>query len=222
VTPFGSQALVVAARAAGVADERVLAALGAVRRDRYVPQGLAHHADRDRPIPIAGGQVTTQPSLLAAMVQGLKLTGEERVLEVGTGLGYQAAVLARLAREVWSVERRPELAATAAANLAAEGVHNVHVVEGDGSEGLAAHAPYGAVVVAAAHPRVPPPLAAQLEEGGRLVQPIGPSGVEAVTVFRRAGGRLLRERVITGASFVPLYGRHGFAPGEVAGGTGGW
>jgi protein-L-isoaspartate(D-aspartate) O-methyltransferase len=125
------------------------------------------------------------------------------VLEVGTGLGYQAAILGQLAREVWSVERQPELAAATAANLAAEGVDNVHVHEGDGTDGLAAHAPYDAIVVAAAHPRVPPPLAAQLAPDGRLVQPIGPSRAEDVTLFRRTGDRLVRMRIVIGARSVP-------------------
>jgi protein-L-isoaspartate(D-aspartate) O-methyltransferase len=118
-----------------------------------------------------------------------------------------------LAKEVWSIERRPELAAAAAANLAWERVANVHVVTGDGTQGLAAHAPYQAIVVAAAHPCVPPTLTAQLAPGGRLVQPIGPSGSEDVTLFRGGeDGRLIRVRVIARASFVALYGRHGFAP----------
>jgi protein-L-isoaspartate(D-aspartate) O-methyltransferase len=199
-----------AAVAAGVRDARVLDALAEVPRARYVPPGFEPAADRDRPVPIAGGQVTTQPSLVAAMVEALALRGRERVLEVGTGLGYQAAVLARLAREVWTVERHSELAAAAAANLAAEGVANVHVVVGDGSEGLEDGAPYDAIVVAAAHPLVPPPLVAQLAPGGRLVQPIGPSGAETVTLFRSRGGRLVRDRVVAQALFVPLCGRHGF------------
>jgi protein-L-isoaspartate(D-aspartate) O-methyltransferase len=194
-----------------VRDPRVLEALAAVPRARYLPLGHAWHADCDRPIPIGGGQVTTQPSLVAAMVEALELAGDELVLEVGTGLGYQAAVLGRLAREVWSVELRPELAAAAAANLAADGVANVHVIVGDGSEGVGADARYDAIVVAAAHPRVPPPLEAQLAPDGRLVQPIGPSGAEDVTLFRRRGGLLVRVRVVIGARFVPLSGRHGFA-----------
>jgi protein-L-isoaspartate(D-aspartate) O-methyltransferase len=204
--------LVTAARRAGVRDSRVLEALAAVPRTAYVPAGLAAEADSDRPIPIGGGQVTTQPSLVAAMVEALELRGDERVLEVGTGLGYQAAILARLAREVWTVERRPELADLARANLAAAGVSNAHVVCGDGSDGFAGGEPYDAIVVAAAHPHVPAPLVRQLAVGGRLVQPIGPSGAEDVTLFRRADdGRLVRERSIVHAYFVPLYGRHGFA-----------
>ena len=204
--------LVDAAFEIGVRDTRVLEALAAVPRARYMPLGYASVANRDGPVPIGGGQVTTQPSLVAAMLEALALRGDERVLEVGTGLGYQAAVLSRLAREVWSVERRPELAAAAAANLAAERVENVHVIVGDGSEGEDAGAPYDAIVVAAAHPLVSPALTAQLTEGGRLVQPIGPGGAEDVTLFRRRGGVLARERVVIGARFVPLYGRHGFAP----------
>ena len=203
-----SHPLVAAAVGAGVRDARVLEALAAVPRTRYVPQDNYAAVDRDRPIPIGGAQVTTQPSLVATMVEALELIGVERVLEIGTGLGYQAAILGRLAAEVWSVERLPELAAVAAANLAGEG--NVHVVVGDGSEGLADSAPFDAIVVAAAHPRVPAPLAAQLAEGGRLVQPIGPSGREDVTLFRRRAGTLQRDRIVADAHFVPLCGRHGF------------
>jgi protein-L-isoaspartate(D-aspartate) O-methyltransferase len=204
--------LVVAARATGVRDARVLEAVAAVTRASYVPPALVGEANLDHPIPIGSGQVTTQPSLVAAMVEALALRGDERVLEVGTGLGYQAAILGLLAGEVWTVERLPKFAAAAAANLAAQGIDNVHVREGDGSDGLAAQSPYDTIVVAAAHPRVPGPLVAQLVPGGRLVQPIGPSGSEDVTLFRRAGDRLVRVRSVTGAHFVPLYGRHGFPP----------
>jgi protein-L-isoaspartate(D-aspartate) O-methyltransferase len=209
VTSDASDSLVAAAHARGVRDQRVLAALGAVSRAAYVPGASARRVAADRPIAIGGGQVTTQPSLLAAMVEALALDGSERVLEVGTGLGYQAAILGRLAREVWTIERHPQLAAAAARNLAAEGADNVHVEHADGSDGLAAHAPYDAIIVAAAHPLVPPPLVAQLVPGGRLVQPIGPGGAETVTLFRREGDALVRLGLIAYARFVPLIGRHG-------------
>jgi protein-L-isoaspartate(D-aspartate) O-methyltransferase len=206
--------LATAAIASGVRDARVLAALADVPRAAYVPEDLRAEADRDGPIPIGGGQVTTQPSLVASMVEALALRGAERVLEIGAGLGYQAAVLARLAHEVWSVERRTELAEAARANLARERVANAHVVVGDGSLGLPERAPFDAIVVAAAHPQVPPPLALQLAPGGRLVQPIGPSGAEDVTLFaRRPDGRLVRRRSIVHAHFVALHGKHGFPGG---------
>jgi protein-L-isoaspartate(D-aspartate) O-methyltransferase len=211
VTRSEPHPLVAAARRSGVRDARVLDALAAVPRSAYVPEGAAAAADRDGPIPIGHDQVTTQPSLVAAMVEALAPAGHERVLEVGTGLGYQAAVLAHLAREVWTVEHHAELAEAARANLAAQRVENAHVVVGDGSGGLPERAPFDAIVVAAAHPRVPAPLVSQLASGGRLVQPIGPSGAEDVTLFRRAAdGRLVRERSIVRAHFVPLRGRHGF------------
>ncbi len=206
-----SSRLAAAAYLAGVRDPRVLEAAAEVPRAAYVPRERAREAQRDRAIRIGGGQFTSQPSLIAVMLEALGLRGEERVLEVGAGLGYQTALLARLAREVWSVEWIPELAAAAAANLAEQGVQTATVVVGDGSEGLPDSAPFDAIVVAAAHPRVPPPLAAQLAPGGRLVQPIGPSGLEDVTLFRRtAEGVLVRDRSLADARFVPLYGRHGF------------
>ena len=198
----------VAAR--GVRDERVLAAIRAVPRAAFAPPAERYRAYEDAPLAIGRGQVTTQPSLVAAMVEALALSGEERVLEVGTGLGWQTALLATLAREVWSVERLPELADAARRNLAAEGVENAHVVVGDGSEGLAEQAPFEAIVVTAAYPEVPPPLVDQLAPGGRLVQPLGSGGHEEVVLFERAPDGLARRRTLTGARFVRLYGRHGF------------
>jgi protein-L-isoaspartate(D-aspartate) O-methyltransferase len=210
VDPVRSSRLAAAAYVAGVRDARVLAAMAAVPRAAYVPAGKERAAERDRPIRIAGGQFTSQPSLVAVMIEALELGGDERVLEVGTGLGYQTALLAYLANEVWSLERLPELAAAAAANLSAQRVENAHVELGDGSNGLAERAPFDAIVIAAAYPRVPPPLAEQLSPGGRLVQPVGPGGHEDVTLFRRArDGGLVRVRALVPARFVPLYGRHG-------------
>jgi protein-L-isoaspartate(D-aspartate) O-methyltransferase len=201
--------LVVAARDAGVRDERVLAAIGAVPRSRFIPTEFVGQADIDAPIPIPHGQVTTQPSLVARMVEALSLAGDERVLEVGTGYGWQTALLAELAREVFSVERFADLAARARAALA--GRENVHVVVGDGSAGLPEHAPFDAILVAAAYSSVPVPLAEQLAEGGRLVQPLGPGGAEEVVLFEKRGDELHRLRSLGGAHFVRLHGRHGFA-----------
>jgi protein-L-isoaspartate(D-aspartate) O-methyltransferase len=200
--------LVAAARAAGVRDERVLDAIAAVPRADFVPAEHGRYADTDAPIPIPHDQVTTQPSLVARMVEALALTGDERVLEVGTGRGWQTALLARLAREVFSVERFADLAETARAALA--GTDNVSIVVGDGSEGLGEHAPFDAILVTAAYPLVPAPLAEQLAEGGRLVQPIGPGGDEDVVLFEKRGGDLDQVRVITGAHFVRLHGSYGF------------
>jgi protein-L-isoaspartate(D-aspartate) O-methyltransferase len=138
------------------------------------------------------------------MVEALELSGDERVLEVGTGLGYQAAVLAALAREVYSIERLPDLAAKARANLRAAGIANVVVIAGDGMLGLPSHAPFQAVIVAAASPSVPPALVEQLADDGRLVQPIGPGGDEIVTQFRKRDGKLVRTGDVVGARFVPL------------------
>jgi protein-L-isoaspartate(D-aspartate) O-methyltransferase len=146
------------------------------------------------------------------MLEALALTGDERVLEIGSGYGFQSALLARLAKSVWSVELWPDLARTAAANLARARIANASVRVGDGSLGLTAHSPYDAVVVSAAHPRVPAPLAEQLAPGGRLVQPIGRGGAEDVVLFLKEDDRLRRIRSITGAHFVPLYGEHGFGP----------
>jgi protein-L-isoaspartate(D-aspartate) O-methyltransferase len=201
-------ALVAAARDAGVRDARVLAAIASVPRAEFVPAGNADLADVDTPIPIPHGQVTTQPSLVARMVAALALEGDERVLEIGTGYGWQTALLAELAREVFSVERFPELAAAARAALA--GRDNVHVVVGDGSRGLPEYAPFDAILVAAAYPLVPDPLSEQLAEGGRLVQPLGPGGAEDVVLFEKRDGDLRRVRSVTGAHFVRLYGRHAF------------
>jgi protein-L-isoaspartate(D-aspartate) O-methyltransferase len=193
-----------------VSDGRVLEAVGEIPRAEFVPPEHAERSLADAPIPIPHGQVTTQPSLVARMVEALDLDGGETVLEVGTGYGFQTALLARLAGSVWSVELCEEITATARANLARHGVANAEVVVGDGSLGLPERAPFEAVIVSAAFPRLPEPLVDQLAEGGRLVQPLGRGGLEDVVLFEQRRGRLERSASLTGASFVRLYGEHGF------------
>ena len=199
-------------RDAGVTDARVLEAVGSVPRAAFVPAGEVDRAYRDEPIPIPHGQVTTQPSLVGRMLEALALEGGERVLEVGTGYGFQTALLARLAGEVISVERFADLAAAARDNLDSQNVMGVEIVVADGSGGLPARAPYDAIVVSAAFTRVPPPLVEQLVTNGRLVQPIGPGGHDEVVLFERGPVGLERRRSVTPAHFVRLYGAHGFHP----------
>lgn len=209
-TPPGPDRLADTVRRRGVRDERVIAGVRSVPRAAFVPVDHAGMAYRDVPVPIGHHQVTTQPSLSALMLEALGLTGPETVLEIGTGYGFQTALLARLAAVVWSVERWAELAETARHNLERQGVRNAHVVVADGSGGLPEHAPFDAILVSAAFPTVPEPLADQLVPGGRLVQPIGQGGDEDVMLFRREPTGLQRMATLTRAHFVRLYGAHGF------------
>jgi protein-L-isoaspartate(D-aspartate) O-methyltransferase len=188
-----------------VADERVLAAIGEVPRDRFVPPELLEDAWENVPLPIGAGQTISQPLVVARMCELLELAGDETVLDVGTGSGYHAALLARLARHVYSIEVHASLSRQAAENLRSAGVGNVTLVVGDGSRGLPAHAPYEAInVAAAAGGAIPPALADQLAPGGRLVAPVE-DGEQRLVVARRTpeGVTLTRlERV----RFVPLVG----------------
>src|SRR5918994_323916 len=166
------EGLVIRVAATGVRDQRALEAMRRVPREGFVPTGQADRAYVDEPIPIPHGQVTTQPSLIARMVEALDLRGGETVLEIGSGHGYQTALLAELVAPdgfVWSVERFADLAEVAMRNLARHGTANAEVRSADGSRGHPEHSPYEAIVVSAAFPEVPPPLAEQLGEGGRLV-----------------------------------------------------
>ncbi|GAA2795687.1 hypothetical protein GCM10010470_33430 [Saccharopolyspora taberi] len=188
----------------------MLEAIRATPRAEFVPAEATGLAYDDVPIPVAHGQVTTQPSLSAVMIGALELDGTEHVLEVGTGLGFQTALLARLAADVVSVERQPDLLDQARRNLERAGFTEVDLRVGDGSCGVPDRAPYDAVLVSAAFPAVPVPLTAQLRIGGRLVQPIGPGGQDEVVLFERRPEGLRRSRMLTFASFVRLHGRYGY------------
>jgi protein-L-isoaspartate(D-aspartate) O-methyltransferase len=203
--------LLAALRCEGISDVQLLEAVRTIPRRSFVPESAADRAYLDVPLEIPRDQVTTQPSLVAKMLESLELTGDEHVLEVGTGYGWQTALLACLAREVWSVERWSDLADTARQNLLRQGIANATIVVGDGTVGLAAEAPFDAILVSAAFTSVPPALAAQLAPGGRLVQPIGPGGREDVVLFERRAERLVRRRTVTRAHFVRLVGRQGFS-----------
>ena len=193
----------------GIHDQRLLDAFAAVRRVDFVPKEFSGEAYLDEPINIGHAQVTTQPSLIASMVQALRLAGSEKVLEIGTGFGFQTAILSKLCREVFSIEILAELAKAAGSNLKKAGILNATVVVGDGSLGLPGEAPFDAVIVSAAAPQVPQPLVDQLADGGRLVQPIGPGGAETVTAFQKIQGALVETEIVTGAYFVPLLGAFG-------------
>jgi protein-L-isoaspartate(D-aspartate) O-methyltransferase len=207
----GPRLLVEACRLHGVTDRRVLDAFGRVRRAEFVPPGWVGQAYRDRPVPIPHGQVTTQPSLVAQMVAALHIRGDERVLEIGTGLGFQTAILATLAAEVFSIERFTDVAAWAERNLRGARIGNATVVVGDGTLGLPDQAPFHAIVVSAAAPRVPDPLIDQLADGARITHPVGFGGNEVVTTYRKERGGLVPEGRLIPAHFVRLIGTHGLA-----------
>jgi protein-L-isoaspartate(D-aspartate) O-methyltransferase len=196
-------------RGRDVFDERVLAAMERVPRELFVPERLRPRAYDDAALPIGEGQTISQPYMVARIAEALDLTGSEHVLDVGTGSGYQAAVLAELGGEVDTIERIPALAEQARANLQSAGYERVHVHVGDGSQGLAARAPFTAIAVAAAAPELPRTLYEQLELRGRLVIPVGRRGVQQLQVIVRSpeGPAVLRS---VPCRFVPLLGEEGF------------
>ena len=197
-------------RHSGVSDERVLAAMGEVPRHLFVPESYRHQAySEDVSINIGDGQTISQPRMVALMTEAAKVGSEHRVLEIGTGSGYQAAVLARLARFVFTVERIPSLARGAKKRLDKLGVENVSIKVMDGTLGWSAQAPYDAILVTAAAPEVPELLMAQLADRGRLVIPVGSRETQVVWVAERRGGRT-RVNKLKNACFVPLIGRHGW------------
>jgi protein-L-isoaspartate(D-aspartate) O-methyltransferase len=195
--------------ARGIRDGRVLGAMRSVPRHLFVPLNLRRLAYHDGPLSIGQGQTISQPYIVALMTEALELKGHERVLEVGTGSGYQVAILSRLASWVYTIERIPELAGKARDLLHQLGCANVQVYVGDGTLGWPEHAPYDAIIVTAASPDVPEPLMEQLAEGGRLVVPVGGSWSQLLVRMRKQGGRLRRQELTT-VAFVPLIGEYGW------------
>jgi protein-L-isoaspartate(D-aspartate) O-methyltransferase len=200
-------------RRRGIDDERVLAAMGEVPRELFVPEKVRASAYNDSALPIGHEQTISQPWVVAAICQALKLEGDERVLEIGTGSGYSAAVLAMLSRRVISIERMPELGETARRKLEELGIDDVEVIVGDGSGGHPEEAPYDAIAVHAATPEAPHSLLAELAPGGRLVVPIATGSADLLIAFIRENGDLRRE-TIGPCRFVPLIGVEGFNPPE--------
>jgi protein-L-isoaspartate(D-aspartate) O-methyltransferase len=197
-------------RARGIADPRVLTAMGRVPRHRFVEEALAGRAYGDYPLPIGERQTISQPYMVALMTQALGLAGEERVLEVGTGSGYQTAVLAEVAGKVYSVERIRSLAERARALLEELRYYNVLIRVGDGSLGWPEEAPFDAVLVTAAAPEVPPPLVEQLKAGGRLVIPVGGSTAQVLKCLVKTPQGSVQESELAGCVFVKLVGEQGW------------
>jgi protein-L-isoaspartate(D-aspartate) O-methyltransferase len=196
-------------RARGIRDERVLDAMERVPRHEFVAERFHDRAYEDHPIPIAEGQTISQPYIVAFMLESLGLEPNSKVLEVGTGSGYQAALLAELSGHVTSIERIPRLAQEAQSTLARLGYSNVNILVGDGSQGLPDGAPFDAIIVAAAAPRVPPALFEQLAENGRMVIPLGPPDAQELQLLRKLNGRPMIQR-LEGCRFVPLIGAQGY------------
>jgi len=194
----------------GIRDHRVLSAMKEVPRHLFVPPPYDKSAYEDCPLPIGNGQTISQPYIVALMTELLSLQPTDSVLEIGTGCGYQAAILAALVRQVTTIERIPEVAGLARANLSAVGCRNVEVIVGDGTLGHPQKAPYDGIIITAATPSVPRPLIEQLAEGGRLVAPVGGRDIQELIRLRKKGGSL-NEDHHGGVRFVPLIGECGWS-----------
>ncbi len=201
-------------KARGLTDERLMAAFRNVPRHLFVPAEFRREAYADHPLPIESGQTISQPYIVGLMTDCLRLRGHERVLEIGAGTGYQTAILAEMALDVFAVERLPELMQAVAKRLEGLGYLNVHLSVGNGTLGWPEHAPYDAILVSAGAPGIPEPLIAQLGEGGRMVLPIGDPQAQMLTLVEKRRGGLHRQEIAS-CAFVPLIGQYGW-PGEPA------
>lgn len=204
------RALIEKIRSRGVSDLGVLRAFDQVSRHEFLPAAMAHRAYDDAPVPIGFGQTASQPSLQALYMDRLDLEPADKVLEIGTGCGYQTAILAHLVDRVYSVERIAELSSRTRAVLDRLRLSNVALMVGDGTVGWSRYAPYDAILVAAAAPEVPAPLVEQLAPGGRMLVPVGPRNVQRLMLVRRTEHGIEQEGVV-GCTFVPLLGRFGWA-----------
>ncbi len=196
-------------RRRGIRDNRVLEAMSKVPRHIFVPEAHKGASYEDRPLPIGEGQTISQPYMVAIMTQSLELGGEERVLEIGTGSGYQTAILAELAKEVCTIERIPQLLERAQSTLQSLGYINIFFRIGDGTKGWPEKAPFDGIIVTAGAPEIPQTLLAQLADGGRLVIPVGPRYTQTLYKVTRRG-KNYKEEDITGCVFVPLLGEYGW------------
>ncbi|MBP6920805.1 MAG: protein-L-isoaspartate(D-aspartate) O-methyltransferase [Candidatus Omnitrophica bacterium] len=196
----------------GIRDNRVLEAMRRVARDRFVPESEKKNAYNDHPLPIGASQTISQPYIVALMTETLALTGAEKVLEIGTGSGYQTAILAELAQSIYSIERIPELADNARNLLDALGYRNIHIKNADGTLGWPQEAPFDRIIITAAAPEIPGPLVDQLAEGGRLVYPQGQYFQQELTVAHKEKNAIRIERMC-GCAFVPLIGKYGLKNG---------
>lgn len=191
----------------GIKNPRVLEAFRNVERHKFVPQELISSAYADYPLAIGEGQTISQPYIVALMTESLELTGVEKVLEIGTGSGYQTAILAQLSKEVYSIERFESLEKKADATLKELGYSNIKLSIGDGTLGWPQEGPFDRIIITAASPRIPLPLAEQLEEGGKLIAPLGESFSQVLTLVKKTGGKLESSEICS-CVFVPLVGKY--------------
>ncbi len=194
----------------GITDERVLQALYRVKRERFIPQSLKDRAYGNYPLPIGENQTISQPYIVALMTQALDIKPSDKVLEIGTGSGYQAAILAELSSVVYSIERIESLSTYARTNLYSQGYNNVFLIVGDGSVGLPEYAPFDKIIVTAAAPCVPDPLFSQLKKGGKLVIPVGGRSVQDLRLIEKALNGRVYKSSLCGCRFVPLIGGEGW------------
>jgi protein-L-isoaspartate(D-aspartate) O-methyltransferase len=195
---------------AGITDKRVLAAMRKVRREKFIPESLKNKAYDNYPLPIGENQTISQPYIVALMTQALQLKPEDKVLEIGTGSGYQAAILAELSAVVYSMERIEGLLDRARTNLYSQGYNNIFLIIGDGTLGLPEYAPFTKIIVTAAAPRVPDTLLNQLENGGKMVVPVGGRQVQDLKLIEKARNGRVYKKSLCGCRFVPLVGKNGW------------